>query len=448
MGRIFCKTCGKEIADDKIKKAKKQNRIAKYCSTTCWGKRPRVHAYDHTFLDTNTELAAYFAGWWTADGHIDKKHKMIHITTVDKQLLDAFISRVHYNKIIHIRPPKTENHKIQYTIRLAGNISKRIQEMGYALGAKGGKELFPARFYNEQFFYHFVRGFFDGDGTIHKTDRGSITLSIVNLSYKLLFDIHSWLYNRKIVRGGAIYEPRPAFYKLQFGHFDTVQLCQHMYANATICLERKHQKYLEGKDFVQGCIPQTNTVCSVPSCQQPSRTNGLCKQHYDMTYRIEYYETHKEEIYEKDRKWKAVNRDKILEQRRQAYAKDPEKYRETSYRWRKENPEKVKEAKKQYDASHRDEINAYKREVRKRDHEKIREQEKASYYRNRPQKLEARKRYNEAHKEEIALQHKEYREKNKEKLSDYFHQNYLKKREKILARRKQRYQQQKEADSQ
>ncbi len=46
MDQILCRTCGKEISKEQIRIAEKQNRVAKYCSTTCWGKRPRLHAYD------------------------------------------------------------------------------------------------------------------------------------------------------------------------------------------------------------------------------------------------------------------------------------------------------------------------------------------------------------------------------------------------------------------
>lgn len=384
---FFCETCGGVISEEQILQAENRGRVPKYCSTTCWGKRPREHNYDDTFLNTDSEFAAYFMGFWTADGHFSKADNGISITSTDKQIVDVFTTVTKFTNNVRVR--RQEGYKDQYTVIWYGEVTNRVLEMGYTPGAKTGTEFVPKRFRKEPWVHHFIRGFFDGDGSIVLNKNGSLSSYLVNASRNLLRGIHNYLYKKKIVRGGALHNPKPNFYKLQFGHYDTVQFCKFMYKDATYLLGRKHKIYLSGKDFVQGCVPQTNTVCYYQDCTNKARSKGLCKKHYDIEYDA-YYRKNKEDKTKKrarDKKYKDENRDKINAQRRARYADDPEKHRAAVRKYRENNPDKVKAYKQKYQEENREKVREQKREYRRKNRDKVLAQERDWFERNKEKKL-------------------------------------------------------------
>ncbi len=452
MDQIFCETCGKPLSEKQIEKGVRQHRVIKYCSSECWGKRKRTYEYDHEFLNAWNDFSLYFLGLFVSDGHFSKDDNGISITSVDKQLIDDIVSHTQYKKAVtsHIRKNRS-TVKPEYQISFYGDVPKQILSVGYLPGKKSGYEFLPDFIQrDEKLFFSFLRGFIDGDGTIRQykqtTDKNGIhalSVSAVSMSRTFLVDIINWLYERKITRGGGLSVRakigKAPLYRMQFGHFDSLEICKRMYENATIKLDRKYNNYIACKDHLQGCTPQTNTTCYYLECNKPARCEGLCKKHYDQSYRIRYYALNKDKIMEKDRKWKELHKDEINDKRRERYAESPEKYRETSYKWRKENMDKVREGKRKHREEHRDEINAYKRLQRQKDHERVRDQEKASYERNKDQKLARAREYKQEHKEEIAAKNKEYKEKNKEKLTEYFSDYYQKNRERLKELRRLRH---------
>jgi len=431
---ILCKTCGKSLTEKQIKKAQNANRIPKYCSTTCWGKRPRKHNYDDSFLniDNLNEFSSYFMGLWVADGNISKSDKGVSITSVDKQLIDFIVEQTEFAGSISKRYYDDLNRNTQYSIRYYGDISIQIQAMGYPPRAKSGEEFIPDRFKEEPWFHHFVRGFFDGDGSIGIIKNGSLQSSIVNMSKKILEDIHEWLYSKKVIRGGVILKPKGRkIWKLQFSHFDTVQFCEFIYKDAKYYLKRKHTRYLVGKDYIQGCVPQTNTECMIIDCEEGAKIKGLCKKHYDKEYRRMYAVTHKEELREKKIRYVEKNREGINEKRRERYAQNPEKHRESSKKYRKENPEKIQEYKKEHDKNNRETINVQKRAWRQKNLEKVRAQEAASRERNKGQRAASQREYKEKNREELAAKSREYYERTKDDRKEYERERYQRNKEKI-----------------
>jgi hypothetical protein len=313
--------------------------------------------------------------------------------------------------------------------------------MGYKKGAKGGLEFLPERFSDGELFFHFLRGFIDGDGSIGLREKGDLRVSMVNMSCELLFTIWDYLYFNKLIRGGAINETRPDFYKLQFGHFDSVQIGNLIYKNATIKLDRKYQNYLAGKDFVQGSVPQGNTTCSVPGCARAAKVHGLCKRHFDKDYQSVYYldPVRKAARYATIGHWARAHRDEINARRRERYAEDPEQHKAEVKKYGEEHPDKVRETKRKHRVTHREEVNASKRAYREKNLEKAKEQERAAYYRTQEARKARCRKYYEEHKEEQAARTAEYRETHKEELKEYFKRYQEEHKEEISARRRARY---------
>jgi hypothetical protein len=249
---------------------------------------------------------------------------------------------------------------------------------------------------------------------------------MVNMAHMLLSSIFSVLWNTKVVEGGYAFEPRPDFFKLQFGHWDSVQICKRMYENATIKLERKYQNYLRGKDHEMGCYPHGNTRCMIAGCNSIARIQEFCRKHYDAYYRIGYYAKNKERIYEKDRLWRQKNRKRIRKHRREKYAENPQYHRDMVKRYRARHPDRVKEYKKEYNSTHRDEINEQKRDYRQRNIKKVRKYERGAYQKNKEKRLEGQRKYREEHREELRQKARLYRQENLEEIRRKERKNYYK----------------------
>jgi hypothetical protein len=380
------------------------------------------------------------------------------MTCVDKQLVDDFCKMIDYENVIHERykpiTEKTKKLSVEYSFLLGGNVRKRIEEMGYSPGVKTGKEFFPSRFYNKEWFFPFLRGFIDGDGTIRVGQRGDLLLSVVNASFELLADIHLYLLDNEVVKGGSLSKVKitkknkrkTTIYSLGFGHKDSISICDRMYEDPTIMLERKCGMYLAGKEFILSVVPyEEYTPCQAFGCEKEAKIRGYCKQHYDEKYRRWYNASHRNELNEKNKKWQLINRDFYLARRRRWYLKNAEKERQRSKAWKDANPEKVKLMKDNYRENNRDKVNEYKRSYREEHSEKIREQEKASYLRNKQQKNRHSREYYQKNREKVLAQAKEYRDrpevkerkvqyckdyenKNKEKQQEYRRQYYYRKK--------------------
>jgi len=127
---------------------------------------------EHYFENIDTEEKAYFLGLILADGCITKKNSLIiSLQEEDKHILDKFIFKLKYGGKLRKIIPKNKNHKIQYSLSIG---SKKIARDLMNLGIVPNKSLiveFPN--INNELLPHFIRGNFDGDGSVHKSIRKS-----------------------------------------------------------------------------------------------------------------------------------------------------------------------------------------------------------------------------------------------------------------------------------
>ena len=122
---------------------------------------------------------AYVLGFFAADGNIVRSRRgtyFLSLEICDKDIIYKIRKLMSSNHKISLRPKKESNHKIRYRIQIG---SKEMCEDLHKLG------LISTKTYNirlpkvpQEFFSHFVRGYFDGDGhvwvgKIHKDRRTS-----------------------------------------------------------------------------------------------------------------------------------------------------------------------------------------------------------------------------------------------------------------------------------
>jgi hypothetical protein len=113
------------------------------------------------FSKIDSKDKAYFLGLLYADGSITKDHREMKLSLQEK---DKYINS---NKPLRLTKKRSENHQNQYTFVLeTKNIINDLVKQGVT-----PYKLYDIQFPNnkiveEKFIPHFIRGYFDGDGSV------------------------------------------------------------------------------------------------------------------------------------------------------------------------------------------------------------------------------------------------------------------------------------------
>ena len=201
--------------------------ILKYNNIEIRRKHSKIN---ETYFDNpNTEKSAYWAGFIAADGYIYKPNNYVRleINIKDKQHLELLGNDIgknvtEYNKHNSCKLTISSKHIIntleQYNI--TQNKSLTLQ--------------FPTNI-NTDNIHHFIRGYFDGDGSFYKiydiVGNQQFLQSLVNsLPFKCEY---------------SLYKPKDEnSYVLRIRTKSLKQFFEFMYKDSTIYLDRKYQKQL------------------------------------------------------------------------------------------------------------------------------------------------------------------------------------------------------------
>lgn len=276
---VTCTNCGKAF---RIFRSRYLRSERHFCTKNCLNTRGfnTTHGYFTNFLDEETEFSAYFMGLWLADGNISNEG-IVSLASIDKQIIDSLCVGTGYKNKIVIRK-EGEGHKRQYILKFFGPISKKIMSFGFK-GAKTGKEFIPT-WISERTFSHFLRGYFDGDGSFIVRKNTQLNCRIYCANRIFLEEIHDKLLHLGIVYKGAICKHGPIS-ALHFGHYDSVKFGEYIYRGSTIKLERKHRKFLKCENTNIKIVPQMGRFCTEDGCNNPARTRLLCVKHANAYYK-------------------------------------------------------------------------------------------------------------------------------------------------------------------
>lgn len=130
------------------------------------------HCNNDYFSVIDTEDKAYFLGLLYADGcvHDIQPRFLISLQEEDKYILELFKEKIEYTGYLYLRP--SEIYKNQYSLEITSN---QLKDNLINLGCVSKKSLI-LKFPNElqvpkELLHHFIRGVFDGDGSVGITDR-------------------------------------------------------------------------------------------------------------------------------------------------------------------------------------------------------------------------------------------------------------------------------------
>ena len=206
------------------------------------------------FKKIDTENKAYWLGYLMADGCITKNSKenkrytrvSLNSKYDDKAHLDKFCKDIGFEGSVGISEKYHKSKGFSFIISEVKINSVELCEDLMFLGVvpnKTGKESLPSCIDNN-LKKHFIRGFFDGDGSI--TKKGYFRIG--TCSKKILEDISGYIFDNT---GQELKIYSTDRYSRDFFYFDSGSkkrnkiILDFLYKDSIIRLDRKYERYLE-----------------------------------------------------------------------------------------------------------------------------------------------------------------------------------------------------------
>jgi len=191
---------------------------------------------DNFFKSIDTEEKAYLLGWVASDGHIGKRGFKISIGQKDikilKQLKNIICPQVPIRKFT-----SDKSQMCSFEI----NSQEISIDLCRILSIKPGKKSNVINFPNidEKFIWHFIRGYFDGDGSLNDPDKSSYPFVKGNIRSNSDMMLHGI---KNFTGAGSISCNMLCLSNKAFmGFLDS------MYTNANLKLKRKYKRYTKWK---------------------------------------------------------------------------------------------------------------------------------------------------------------------------------------------------------
>jgi hypothetical protein len=204
------------------------------------GKSNIKYQFNHNYFDCiDTDNKAYFLGLMFADGNIciNRGTYVVRLISKDKEILEQLLLDLNANSIIY-RDYHKKYNKECFRIQLSSEIMFNSLN---TLGCTPKKSLtlkFPN--INQKFISHFIRGYFDGDGTVG-------VYSVKHSIWKRLMsgfcgtkEFLEVLVQYLPTKKKTVYSRNSNLSLLSFSVEDSILLYNYMYKNATVYLQRKY----------------------------------------------------------------------------------------------------------------------------------------------------------------------------------------------------------------
>ena len=199
---------------------------------------PKIIVNNNYFSTQNPNMA-YIMGFLAADGNISKEGNRIQ-----SQLSVKDISQLEmiYNEIggSEVYKYESNGHPCCGWYCYSAQIKRDLAEYGI-IPHKTGK-LFISKKLSKEYWRDFIRGYFDGDGSIFKDEKG-LRLSITSANREILDDINSFFVENGI-KASSIYKDHNNVC-IKFRNQASINIYNLLYYNNCLCLKRKRDKYVE-----------------------------------------------------------------------------------------------------------------------------------------------------------------------------------------------------------
>lgn len=272
--KYLCRcSCGNEIV---VKTTELRNDMRR-CTTNCGCKKHVVHKDENYFDIIDTDDKAYILGLLASDGSINYK-KGSNSFDLTLQIGDiGVLEKIKYflKSDVNIRTYTTKgtfpdgSKKNTEVARLSIYSIKMVERL-IELGLTPNKSLtINMDFENiipEELIGSFFRGLWDGDGTIcpHvRKDRKkeAVAISLVG-NYDFLNHIKKFLKEKWAINTSLFLKHKNSkIYVLSMHErLSCYKFLEKIYKNNTICIDRKHKKYLKSKKILETALSKTQST--------------------------------------------------------------------------------------------------------------------------------------------------------------------------------------------
>ena len=227
--------------------------VSKFLETngikTTKGNHYRKYFHDINFFETiNTEEKAYWLGFMYADGYIVNHDNRYGEDDFGITLAEDSIDSIEKFKasIKATNPIRYDNSKQgQRQVKLVCCSQKTVNDL-IDKGVLKGKSLIlkPPTKVPQELIRHFIRGFFDGDGSLMKNQSNSYIA--YGIDFTTTYEMAKWL--QDTLQVGNIFPDKrreATWYFSVGGNQQVLKLCHYMYDNASIWMDRKYNRYKE-----------------------------------------------------------------------------------------------------------------------------------------------------------------------------------------------------------
>ena len=206
--------------------------------------KPYQSQIDHSWLDViDSEVKAYFLGLLAADGWLNRNTAFIALKQSDRSVLDDIVSKAFPFIPVHTYPASYQGAEDQ--CRFSVTSSSWISRL-HDLGITQAKSLTMGNIcplVPDNVRHHFVRGYFDGDGSIyHSVYRNKRRVAMTFRGTKAFL---SGLHLATGIPVGGVYPKNGQGIKSLsiHGKCRMYELRDYLYRDATIFLHRKYKLF-------------------------------------------------------------------------------------------------------------------------------------------------------------------------------------------------------------
>ena len=213
--------------------------------------------------------SAYVLGFWLADGSIDPDRNLITFDQMEDGILNKIKEELNATYPIYTM-------KMGYRLSMSSNqMCSDIQKLcsnNFNI-SKTTSATYPH--IKPELDSHFIRGVFDGDGCLTNISPTISPSILFTGTHDLIQSIQLKLIKNCDLNKVKITD-RGNFVQLTYsGINQVIRICEWLYKDANICLERKYRLFLKIKEIKEG-----RTILECPECEKEYGNEGGIISHY------------------------------------------------------------------------------------------------------------------------------------------------------------------------
>ena len=187
------------------------------------------------FKNIDTEDKAYYLGLLAADGSISTSGIKIELHYKDLYILEKFRDLISPTRPIY--KFEREGRNTTYSLEIRSKYLKDIMEQWNIIPRKSFRNTSLPNL-SEDMMPHFIRGYFDGDGSVYKNNNTLRIKFIGNTQF--ITELH--IYLKQSIKIHQTSKEYTSYFTISTQK-DIQNLYDYMYSNATIYLRRKKKKF-------------------------------------------------------------------------------------------------------------------------------------------------------------------------------------------------------------